>query len=279
MASKLNSTEKVLMILKTFLPDNSPRGTLELCNILGMKPATVSRILSILKEHRFVEQNADRKYQLGDVTAAMGQAISESRTARLLAIAKPHLMRLNGILNENTQLELFSENNVKNSLVIPGTKVVRVHLTAKPGVWVGVNATAGAKAIMAYLSPERLGDIIKAYPELQGFQPNTITDWNELKQQLTQIRKAGLAYDFNEYLEDVCAVGTPIFDDADEIIGAVAVSVPFLRAVLLSEQKTIELLKETAGKITANLRDLSNRQQSGGRVNQIGNPLEGRRMT
>ena len=155
MVSKLNSTEKVLMILKTFLPDNSPRGTLELCNELGMKPATVSRILSILKEHRFVEQNADRKYQLGEVTAAMGRAISESRTARLIAVARPHLIRLNRILNENIQLELLRVNNVKIALVIPGTKVVRVHLTAKPGVWVGVNATAGAKPILAFLAPER----------------------------------------------------------------------------------------------------------------------------
>ena len=255
-ASRLNSTEKVLMILKAFLPDNHPRGTLELCNELDMKPATVSRILSILKEHRFIEQNAGRKYQLGDVTAAMGQAISESRISRLLAIAKPHLMRLNGILNENVQLELFSENNVKIALVIPGTKVLRVHLTARPETWVGVNATAGAKAILAFLSPARLEGIIKAHPELRGFQPNTITDWNELKRQLAQISKSGLAYDFNEYLEDVCAVGTPIFDYADEVIGAVAVSVPFLRAALISEQTTIELLKETAENITANLRDL-----------------------
>ena len=256
MASKLNSTEKVLMILKTFLPDNSPRGTLELCNELDMKPATVSRILGILKKHGFVEQNADRKYQLGEVAAAMGRAINESRTARLLAIAKPHLMRLNGILNENIQLELLRDNNVKIALVIPGTKVVRVHLTAKPGMWVGINATAGAKAILAFLAPERLGGIIKAYPELQGFQPDTITDWNELKQQLVQIRKAGLAYDFNEYLEDVCAVGTPIFDNAEEVIGAMTVAVPFHRAAIISKQTTTEMLKETAENITVNLRDL-----------------------
>jgi DNA-binding IclR family transcriptional regulator len=255
-ASKLNSTEKVLMILKVFLPDNHPRGTLALCNELDMKPATVSRILSILKEHRFVEQNADRKYQLGDIAAAMGRATSESRTARLIAITRPHLMRLKGILNENIQLELLRENNVKIALVIPGTKVVRVHLTAKPGVRVGVNATAGAKAILAFLTPERLGKIIKACPELQGFQPNTITDWNELKKQLKQIRKAGLAYDFNEYLEDVCAVGTPVFDYADEVIGAVTVCVPFLRSAIISKQTTIELLKKTAENITENLRDL-----------------------
>jgi DNA-binding IclR family transcriptional regulator len=256
MASKLNSTEKVLMILKTFLPDNSPRGTLEICNMLDMKPATVSRILSILKEHSFVEQSADRKYQLGQVTAAMGQAISESSTSRLLTIAKPQLMRLNRMLKENTQLELLHENNVKMALVIPGTKVVRVHITARPETWVGVNATAGAKAIMAYLSPERLEGVIKAHPELPGFRQNTITDWNELKQHLAQIRKTGLAYDYNEYLEDVCAVGTPIFNHDEEVIGAVAVSVPFMRADIISKKTTIKILKETAENITANLRDL-----------------------
>ena len=160
------------------------------------------------------------------------------------------------MLNENIQLELLNENNVKIALVIPGTKIIRVHITARPETWVGVNATAGAKAIMAHLSPGRLEDVVKAHPELQGFQQNTITDWNKLKQHLAQIRKTGLAYDFNEYLEDVCAVGTPIFNHDEEVIGAVAVSVPFMRADIISKKTTTKILKETAENITANLRDL-----------------------
>jgi DNA-binding IclR family transcriptional regulator len=98
MASGLNSTEKVLMILKAFLPDNRSRGMLEFCNDLNMKPATVGRILGIPKTFRFVQQYRGRKYHFGEVTAALGRAVDESGAARRLAIVKPQLIGLNSLL-------------------------------------------------------------------------------------------------------------------------------------------------------------------------------------
>jgi DNA-binding IclR family transcriptional regulator len=253
-ASELNSTEKVLMILKAFLPDNPSRGTLELCNELGMKPATVSRLLSILKSHQFVQQSPDRKYQLGEVAAALGQAVNESKTARQLAVIRPQLMHLNSVLNENIHLELLSGNSVKIAVVLTGTKPV--HVTAELGSWVGINATAGSKAILAFLAPDRLKGIMKAHPVLRRFLPDTITDWDELRRQFDEIRRTGLAYDHLEYMEDICAVGAPIFDHSGVVFGAVVVPVPVQRAAIISKKETIDLLKATAHSITANLGDL-----------------------
>ena len=116
MVSELNATEKVLMILKAFLPDNLPKGTLELCKQLAMTPATVSRLLGILKEYKFVKQNMDRKYELGEVFKDFGEAINESRRASQLSVIKPHLMQLNSILNENVHLEVLSGNDIKQEV-------------------------------------------------------------------------------------------------------------------------------------------------------------------
>jgi IclR family transcriptional regulator, KDG regulon repressor len=254
MAAEPNSTEKVLRILKAFPPDNRPRGTLELCSDLGMKPATVSRLLGILREHQFVQQTADRKYQLGEAAAALGQAVNESKTARQLAVIEPQLMRLRNLLNENIHLEHLYGNNVRIAVVLTGTK--SVHITAQPGTWIGINATAGSKAILAFLAPERLRGIMKAHPVLTKFRPNTLTNWKELRKQLEEIRKSGLAYDHLEYMEDICAVGTPVFDHTGAVFGAVVIPVPVQRAAILSEKKTIDLLKATAKNITANLGDL-----------------------
>ena len=254
MVSGLNSTEKVLMILKAFLPDNRPRGTLELCNDLNMKPATVSRILGILKKYNFIQQDGNRKYHLGEVTAALGQAFNESRTARLLAVMKPQLMRLNSMLNENIHLELLSENSVKLAAVLKGTKSVQFN--AEPGKWMGINASAGSKAILAFSTPNRLKGIKNAHPILQKFRPKSITDWSELERQLEEVRKAGIAYDHDEYLEEIYAVAAPIFDSSGEVFGAVAVPVPVNRKAIIFEQEIIDLLKKTAKNITASLSDL-----------------------
>jgi DNA-binding IclR family transcriptional regulator len=254
MASELNSTEKVLMILKAFLPDNPSRGTLELCKDLEMKPATVSRLLSILKAHRFVQQNPDRKYQLGEIAAALGLAVSESKTARQLAVIEPQLMRLNSLLNENVHLELLAGNNVKTAVVLTGRK--SVHVTAHPGHWVGINASAGSKAILAFLAPDRLKGVMKAHPALPKFRHNTIKDWGHLMQQFDEIRRTGLAYEHLEYVEDICAVAAPIFDNSGAVFGAVSIPVPVQREAIISKKKTINLLKATAQNISANLGDL-----------------------
>ena len=242
------------MILKAFLPDNRSRGTLELCNELGMKPPTVSRLLRILKAHQFVDQNQDRKYQLSEAAAALGQAVNESKTARQIALIRPHLMRLNNLLNENVNLALLNGNNVRIVDVLTGTK--SVHITAQPGTWTAINATAGSKAILAFLATDRLRGIMKAHPVLTKFLPNTLTEWKDLKKQFEEIRKSGLAYDRLEYREGICAVGTPVFDHTGAVFGAVDIPVPVQREAILYAKRTIDLLKTAARNITANLSDL-----------------------
>ena len=226
-----------------------------LCQELEMTPATVSRLLGILKKQRFVHKNMDRKYELGEIFIDFGKSINESRRASQLAIIKPHLMHLNNILNENIHLEVLSGNDIKIATVLSGSKAVKV--AAEPDIAVGVNATAGSKVILAFLPPERLDNIMRAHPILRRFRPNTITDWNELKRQFKEIRKSGLAYDFDEHLEDIHAVGTPIFDYSGMVTGAVSIIVPSYRTTIISKQNTKNLLKDTARKITANLRDFS----------------------
>lgn len=255
MPDALNSTEKVLMLLKAFLPDNSPRGTLEICSQLGMKPATVSRLLSIFKEKGFVKQNLDRKYQLGEVVAALGKAVNDSKTARQLAVMRPQLMRLNNILKENIHLELLSGNNVNIAVVLTGTKPV--HVTAEPGTWVGVNATAGSKVIMAFLPQARLNKIVRAHAVLQKRLPGTITKWEALRKQFEKIRRTGLAYDHLEYMDGICGVGAPIFDSTGVVFGAVVIPVPVHRETIIFKKETIGLLKTTARKLSSNLGDMS----------------------
>jgi DNA-binding IclR family transcriptional regulator len=254
MADELNSTEKVLMILKAFLPDNRPRGTLELSHELGIKPATASRLLGILKEHQFVYQNENRKYQLGEAATALGEAANESKTVRQIELIRPHLMRLNGLLNENVNLEILFGNHLRITVVLPGTKSVNV--TARPGKLTAINATASGKAILAFLPPDRLRGIMKAHPVLTKFLPNTLTDWEDLKNQFKEIRKSGVAYDRLEYREEICAVATPVFNHSGAVFGAVSIPVPVQREAIIFEKKTTDLLKATARKITASLGDL-----------------------
>jgi len=254
MGAEPNAAEKVLILLNAFLPDNSSRGTTELCKEIKMRPATVSRLLSILRLHDFVEQDVDRKYRLGHAAGMLGKAFNASRTARQLELIHVHLLGLNRALGENVHFELLSGRKIKRAILVPGSKPV--HVTAKVGEWVDINASAGGKAVLAFMAPDQLEAMVKAYPVFRVFTGNTIKDWKTLKRQLAQIRKSGIAYDQVEYMEGICAVGAPAFDSSGTVLGAVVVPVPVDRAAIISAKETKDLLKATTAKITEDLRDL-----------------------
>jgi DNA-binding IclR family transcriptional regulator len=155
------------------------------------------------------------------------------------------------MLKENVHLELLYENSVKLAIVLKGSKFIQPFFES--GGWMGINASAGSKAILAFLTPNRLKEIKKAHPVLQRFRPKSITDWSALEQQLEDIRKAGIAYDNDEHIEGVYAVAAPIFDFSGVVIGAVAVPVPVHRKAIIFKQETINSVKETAKNITASL--------------------------
>ena len=60
---------------------------------------------------------------------------------------------------------------------------------------------------------ERLRGKIK----LVGRTRNTITSWDKLEEQLRQIRRQGIAFDHEEFMIGICAVGAAFRGPGDEI--------------------------------------------------------------
>ena len=90
-----------------------------------------------------------------------------------------------------------------------------------------LNQTAIGKSILAYLPESRVRDIVDRHglPEKTKY---TITDEEELFEELAEIREQGYAVQDQEYQTGVFAVGVPIRVQ-DETIGAVSVTGPASR--------------------------------------------------
>lgn len=87
------------------------------------------------------------------------------------------------------------------------------------------NSAAG-KCILAYLPEERV-DAILAYHGLEKTAANTITDADELRTELEEIREQRIAFDDEESLDGCRCVGAPITNKSDNIVrGAISVSGP-----------------------------------------------------
>jgi DNA-binding IclR family transcriptional regulator len=249
---ELNSTEKVLKILGAFLPRNQPRGNLELSRMLDIHRASVNRILGILKQNGFVEQDQKTKlYKLGPVFTEYGQAVLKSSLFQLKDIAEPHLRRLSQIVQESVGLGILVDNNVRVPFQIRGPQAVSVAFVH--GEQGAINANSGAKAILAYLPEQQLERIIGFHQKLPSFTPNTLTHWDQVVSQFKKIRRTGFAYDIEEYNLDVQSVGAPIFNPENEPICAVTILVPSLRKSAIFDPKLLSSLKETADAISSEI--------------------------
>ncbi len=237
-----NATEKVLKILTAFLPFNEPKGTLELARSLGIHRASVSRILGILKEYDFVQQEEKtRLYRLGSTAAVLGKSVNRSFQTRFVSVVQPYMHQLSEEIKESVSLVTLVDNQVLLPYRVKGPHPISVAFNL--GDRGAINANSGAKAIMAFLSSDRMNEVKKFYPRLPSFTPNTLTNWKELIKQFDEIRRSGFGYDLAEYNLDVFSVGAPILDYNNDPIGAITILVPSFRADVVKDPQVLSKLK------------------------------------
>ncbi|WP_135304981.1 IclR family transcriptional regulator [Haloarcula amylovorans] len=132
-----------------------------------------------------------------------------------------------------------------------GTQAVSVDTYA--GKRVKLHCTALGKTILAQL-PERRVDAILETHGLPRRTENTITDADELKDELDEIRDRGYAYDREERLPGLRCVAAPIVADNGNLIAALSVSGPTTRIKGdRFHQEIPELLRSSANVIEINL--------------------------
>lgn len=88
-----------------------------------------------------------------------------------------------------------------------------------------LHCIASGKAILANLPEQHVEAIIADYG-LPNRTPNTITDPNNLLEELREVRERGFAYNDEENIEGLRAVGTVIKDENGTVLGSISASGP-----------------------------------------------------
>lgn len=130
-----------------------------------------------------------------------------------------------------------------------GEKAIQTH--ASIGGRGYLHHLATGKVILAHLPDDRIDEIIDQHG-LPKLTPNTITDPDELKEELAEIHREGIAVNDKETLEGLRAVGAPVLYDG--IRGAVCVSGPANRLTVERCQDDVKpLLLEATNEIELKL--------------------------
>ena len=254
------TVQRALEILTCFLHSDEKLSTQELSDLVGFHKSAMSRLLRVMEYYGFLRRDEiTKKYSLGETISALGRISSRSMTANLLDIAKPYITGLRDKLDEDIPFEVISGNRIV--LIYSAECSQPLRIAFKVGDRIPPHVGAGAKAILAFSEKDVIAGVIKPRAKLKRYTQHTITKRSELMDQFKKIRDEGVAYDLGEFNLDINAAAAPVFNHDNKAVAAVTIGGPAHRISALFGTSAIDMLKETAAKISDKLGSPNLRQK------------------
>lgn len=224
-----------LRILSAFSMDQPRMGVSELARRVGLPKSTVHRILRIMREEGFVQQDErTQEYRLGVRLFHLGSVVREQFD--LISAARPVMERLRDLVNETVNLYML--DGYERVCVQKAESTHLVRQVVSLGQRIPTYCGAAGKVLVAWQDSDFIEAVISS-THLKRLTSNTIVDPSAFRQELRSIKRKGYGVSQGERDPDVTAVAAPIFSHDGKVTASLGVSGPRLRL-----QITDELVKE-----------------------------------
>ncbi len=217
-ASGRSGVGRALSLLSAFETNDRELSAAELSRRTGLPRSTTHRLASELVELGLLERKPGSGYRLGMRLFELGHMALYGRGLR--EVAAPFLADLANATHETVHLAVLDDVDVVYLDIIRPSGAPEMR--SRPGGRLPASATAVGKVILAY-SPTSLVDKI-IDRGLVRLTAHSITDGDQLRAELEEIRNAGLAYDDQEQAIGTVCCAAPIFGLSNEVVGSVSVS-------------------------------------------------------
>ena len=246
----VQSDEKLLSILAT-IREREVTSITELASELDYAKSTIHSHLRTLNEHGFVTQ-FDDGYHIGLRFLDYGIYARDER--QIFRAAREHVDEL--AVETGERVWCIAEEHDQAVYLYSAEGDHAIHTHENVGRHASLHHIAAGKAILAHLPPERVAEILDG-TDLERHTPNTITDRDELIEELEEIRERGVAFNLEESMEGLHAIGVPIKRTDGGVYGAISIGGPANRLTRERlEHELTELLPATANEIEINIRHL-----------------------
>lgn len=216
---RVKSDETVFDIIEV-LREQDGAGVTALANELDISKGTVHAHLTSLCDRGYVV-NKDGEYRIG--LQFLSQGIYAQSSHDLYPRANKKVKELAQETDERAWCQV-EENGLCYYLCGAEGKHP-VHPPVRIGESVHLHTIAAGKAILASLPEDRVREIIGRHG-LPKRTENTITDEEELFEELQAVRERGYAFNREESLDGLNAVGAPILNAEGGVKGALSISGP-----------------------------------------------------
>lgn len=244
----IKSDERLLEIIEV-IREHDAVGVTEISSEIGLSKSTVHAHLSSLRKKGYIVRTSDG-YRLGLEFLNHGKYVQSSY--RLLDLAETKTAQLANdtgelvwcIVEENGYGYYLTGSEGKHSVDPP----------ARIGNRDPLHCLAAGKAILANLPQERVDEIISRHG-LTAETAHTITNRQQLADELEDIRTRGYAINDSEVIPGLYAIGAPILSETGGVHGALSISGPKNRLDASDRrERLIDLLRGATNEIEINIR-------------------------
>lgn len=242
----IQSVERAADVLELFLNSTAELSVKEISQELALSKSTVHGIIKTLEHRDYLQQNPDDlKYKLGMKLFELGIAVENQLD--IGKIAHPIIGNLVAELNETVHLVVRQRDEVIYIEKVEGPHTLRIY--SQVGKRAPYHCTGVGKAILAFQDDAEIDRVLSKGP-LEPYTEYTLTDKEEIKNQLTLIRNQGYSIDDEEIELGLRCVAAPIFNHQGKAIASVSCAAPTMRLDEETLAKVIKGIKQAAVEIS-----------------------------
>lgn len=241
----MSSVENAIKILTVLSKRPYEYGVTELASRIGMGKSGAFKLLAYLVDTGMVVQDENKNYSLGPLTYLLGSAYEKH--VGLKSFCNPYLTHMRDVSNENASLAMWVNGEICMVARVESRQLIRV--AGSVGSSRPFYASAVGKTLGAFGDPEFIKKKIQQ-TDFEKFTANTITDPEQLVQELAKIRKQGYAISYEEYALGAVGIGAPLLDASGEAWAAISLGIPTIRVTDQKLQELTALVVDTAREIT-----------------------------
>lgn len=238
---------KALRILERIVETPNPVSIAQLATALGISKPTTHRIATFLEDFGFLEREPD------------GRRFVESQ--RLIDLSLNVLLAAAQRPNRHSILEWVVEQTGETcnlGIMHHGELVYLDRVEAEwplglrfePGSQVPLHCTAIGKLFLSMQADDALNSLLKTL-RLTKYTDTTKTDPATLRANLSQIRKAGVSIDNQEFMSGVVCIAVPVIDPTGRMRAGLAISAPEARVSADRVAEYAPVLRAAAARMQA----------------------------
>jgi IclR family acetate operon transcriptional repressor len=248
MSQAMQSSLLTLTVLE-HVSVHQPVRVAEVAEALGKPKSTVQRALVTLREAGWIRPDGSEWTRWVLTPRVLEVSRGAANEHGLHDAAYP---ALDEVRRESRESGILAVRDGADWVVVDFLEGLRsVHVRVEIGRRFPLHAGAAGKAILAFLSPAEIDELLAS--ELRAFTDRTITSPVVLREELEGIRAAGYAYSECEVSAGIHSLAAPVFDRTGAVIASLSLTIPESRLVGQAPELAARLVGAAAS-ITSQLR-------------------------